>query len=304
VCVVIPTHNRLSYLQQSIASVLNQDYPRLELVVVDDGSSDGTAEWLSSVSDPRLRVVTHPEPRERSAARNAGLHATDSRWVLFLDDDDVLTPGAIRLLSSATERWPDAVAIAGRLVHFDDAGRTWSEPWVRRAWVGDLSVDCVLEPFIGPNRALLRRDVVISAGGWSEDYPPHEDYLLGLLISSSGRCGLIPDVVLKHRHHGGQSDLSAGRERAGQILNEVVSRVSPASGRRLEARFALLQQMAAVRHKDRQLSDIVSLGRAAARDRLVFRTPLTRRTVLPGLLRLIGAVALSVARRGIKRRSA
>ena len=92
VTVVIPTRNRLSLLRPTLASALAQTGVDHEVVVVDDGSTDGTADHLAAVTDPRLRVVTHSAGRGVSEARNAGLAAARFEWVAFLDDDDLWAP--------------------------------------------------------------------------------------------------------------------------------------------------------------------------------------------------------------------
>src|SRR5437016_5583373 len=85
VTVVIPTRNRLRYLEEAIESVRRQTYPNWELVVVDDASEDGTWEWLQMLVDPRIHALRQPQHRERSAARNRGLAEARGEYVLFLD---------------------------------------------------------------------------------------------------------------------------------------------------------------------------------------------------------------------------
>ena len=95
VSVVTPTRNRLSMLQQAVDSVLRQTFDAWELVVVDDASDDGTWEWLSSLSNPRIRSFRLEERGEQSRARNTGVKASTAPIVVSLDDDDLLTPTAL-----------------------------------------------------------------------------------------------------------------------------------------------------------------------------------------------------------------
>ena len=90
VSVVIPTRNRLSLLKQSVASVMVQTLSRSEVVVVDDASTDGTAEWLLAQPTERLTAIILEKNVERGAARNLGLEKSQAPFVLFLDDDDLL----------------------------------------------------------------------------------------------------------------------------------------------------------------------------------------------------------------------
>jgi glycosyltransferase involved in cell wall biosynthesis len=94
VSVVIPTHNRVFLLSQAVSCVLAQIGVRLELIVVNDGSRDGTAEWLRHLAadDRRVKVVHHTTPQLMSAARNAGIERASACWVAFCDDDDLWAP--------------------------------------------------------------------------------------------------------------------------------------------------------------------------------------------------------------------
>src|ERR1700758_225015 len=97
VSVVLPTHNRLHLLPVAIGSILRQEGVELELIVVDDGSTDGTGAWLDrlAAAEPRVKVVHHDRPRLMSGARNAGIARASSPWVAFCDDDDVWAPGKL-----------------------------------------------------------------------------------------------------------------------------------------------------------------------------------------------------------------
>jgi glycosyltransferase involved in cell wall biosynthesis len=94
VSVVIPTRNRRALLTRTLASVLAQEGVEVAVVVVDEASTDGTAEYLASL-DGRVSVVRHEQPRGVAAARNAGLERAQDEWVAFVDDDDVWAPGKL-----------------------------------------------------------------------------------------------------------------------------------------------------------------------------------------------------------------
>src|SRR5688572_2890462 len=88
VSVVIPVFNRPLAVLQAIESVLAQTVQDFELIVVDDGSDDGTPDTLAGLTDPRIRIVRHPQRRGGSAARNTGIRAAAADYVAFLDSDD------------------------------------------------------------------------------------------------------------------------------------------------------------------------------------------------------------------------
>src|SRR5918993_498800 len=92
VSVVVPTRNRSRLLASTLRSVLVQRGVELEVIVVDEGSTDNTPEMLAALDDPRVRVLRHDVPRGLSAARNRGADEARGEWVAFVDDDDLWAP--------------------------------------------------------------------------------------------------------------------------------------------------------------------------------------------------------------------
>jgi glycosyltransferase involved in cell wall biosynthesis len=118
--VVIATHNRAAALPLAIRSVLAQELDDLEVVVVDDGSTDETRQIVESITDERVRYVHQPNAGP-SAARNTGVSRSSGRFVAFLDDDDQVLPNWLRALASALDG-NAAVASCGQIV-VDSSGR-------------------------------------------------------------------------------------------------------------------------------------------------------------------------------------
>lgn len=101
VSIIIPTRNRRDLLRQALRSARAQTWPDIELVLVDEASSDGTADMMAA-EFPGVRIVRHDVPRGPGGARNAGVEVSDSDWVLFLDDDDLLHDRHIEALVDAS----------------------------------------------------------------------------------------------------------------------------------------------------------------------------------------------------------
>ncbi|HEY3485701.1 MAG TPA: glycosyltransferase, partial [Ilumatobacteraceae bacterium] len=116
VSVILPTLDRRDRLPRAAQSVLTQRYQNLELVVVDDGSRDGTADWLAGVEDPRLVVARSSKPRGEGGARNAGLERATGELIAFLDDDNAFDPDWLRSVVWFFERQPDASVVYGARV--------------------------------------------------------------------------------------------------------------------------------------------------------------------------------------------
>lgn len=103
----IPVYNGMPYLPESLESVLRQTYPHFEVVVVNDGSTDGSLEYLQSVRDPRVRVISQTNSGITTAL-NRALQEARTPWLVRLDADDVAHPERLALLSEAIERYPNA----------------------------------------------------------------------------------------------------------------------------------------------------------------------------------------------------
>ena len=119
VSVIIPTYNRAAKAARAVSSVLFQTFSDYEVIVVDDGSSDGTREALAPFGR-RIRVLSHGENRGVSAARNSGIRASQGSLVAFLDSDDYWFPEKLSTQAAFFESHPEAVACQSE------------ELWVRR----------------------------------------------------------------------------------------------------------------------------------------------------------------------------
>lgn len=120
VSVLMPTFNRADFITEAIGSALRQGDERLEVIVVDDGSTDGTAAVIARIADPRVRFIQ--QGREGApVARNRALAEARAPWCLWLDSDDVLLPGALTALRAAVEADPDVDVVYGDLLMTDAA---------------------------------------------------------------------------------------------------------------------------------------------------------------------------------------
>lgn len=204
VTVVIPTRNRLGFLCEAVDSVLSQRGVRVQLVVVDDASDDGTAGWLAARVDSRVRHVRLDASRERTVARNVGLAEATTPYVLFLDDDDLLAPKAACRLARALERHPAAPVAVGTYATFGTFG---PQEVPRRQPIGRFPVcrqmwrEILWGWYQLPGAALWRTKVLRDLGGWDEARTFAEDLELSLRVHPRA-VALVPHVVLRYRQHG------------------------------------------------------------------------------------------------------
>jgi len=208
IAVVIPTFNRAGYLATAIDSALAQTRPPDEIVVVDDGSTDNTAEVLARYG-ARVRAVRQDNGGEASA-RNRGVREAASTWIAFLDSDDAWEPEALERLEGAAARHPEVglVAMRARVMSADGTrgtrthGKKSSGPWfsTRSLLWGDAG---------GVQMPMVRRALVLAAGGFDESLPSATDCDLWLRLSFATAMIGIPEPLLLVRVH--PENLSADR---------------------------------------------------------------------------------------------
>jgi glycosyltransferase involved in cell wall biosynthesis len=172
--VVISTYNRARVVTRAIRSVLDQQGVELELVVVDDGSTDDTAKVLDELSDPRLRVV-HRANGGSSAARNSGIAAATGDWVAFLDDDDAALPGWLSCLAEMTGDGVGVVCCAAEYRSRDGALVEIARPGA------DSLFDDRTALFLAGTFA-ARADLLRSVGGFDERLACSENTDVGLRL--------------------------------------------------------------------------------------------------------------------------
>jgi glycosyltransferase involved in cell wall biosynthesis len=208
VTVVIPTRNRRDLLEEAVASALEQGGVDVEVVVVDDGSTDGTQRWLDGLANPRVRHLRLDPARERTAARNAGLACAVTPYVLFLDDDDLLAPQALRRLAGALERHRVAPVAAGTYATFGTYG---PKELPRQPTIGRLPIrrrmwrEILWGWYLLPGAGLWRTDHLRDMGGWDETRTFAEDLELSLRVHPYPMA-LVPHPVLRYRQHGRHVD--------------------------------------------------------------------------------------------------
>lgn len=201
VSVVIPTYDRIETLPRSLDSVINQTFSDWELIVVDDGSNDGTDEMvLRDYSAVRL----HRQERTGvSSARNAGGALASGEWIAFLDSDDAWLPEKLerQLSSLATE--PEL-----RLSHTDEIwirnGMRVNQPKEYAKSGGHLYRRCLRLCCICPSSVLIRKDFFEELGGFDEAFPACEDYDLWLRITAREPVHYLDQALV--RKYGGHED--------------------------------------------------------------------------------------------------
>jgi glycosyltransferase involved in cell wall biosynthesis len=198
VSVVIPCYNQARFLGQAIESVLVQTYPRSEIVVVDDGSTDRTVEVARSYD--AVRCVSRPN-QGQGAARNEGLGHISGEFVVFLDSDDRLLPYAFEVGLRCLAEHPEAAFAAGRCVALGVDGiqrRTRQDPVVERNHYLRLLANNYIWM---PGSVTFRTAIVRQVGGFKTTVSGAEDYDLYLRIARDHRIWCHDQVIAEYRQH-------------------------------------------------------------------------------------------------------
>jgi len=222
VSVVIPTFNRAAFLPSAARSALGQTLRDIEVIIVDDGSSDDTPQVVEELrrDDPRVRSVRQDQ-RGLSAARNAGLEQVRGGQVAFLDDDDLWVPHALARLR--------AVAGEGEVVGCLAVGFTSTEPALAApAILASPQVfaltpyppavsaapvalrELLLRPFFPIHAALFSTVALRAVGGFDDTLKAAEDYDLWLRLAARAPVAVLPEVLALVRTHSGQMSRALG----------------------------------------------------------------------------------------------
>src|SRR5207248_406310 len=166
ISVVIATFNQAAYLGETLESVLRQSYPEVEIIVVDDGSTDATPAVAERYGG-RIRYVRQ-ENAERGAARNAGLRLAHGAFVAFLDSDDVWLPHKLEREAAVLIAQPDVAVVYSDVELIDAAGRRLGAS-PRPSFHGHIAAQLIRWNFLMLSATLARAEAVRAAGGFSED---------------------------------------------------------------------------------------------------------------------------------------
>jgi glycosyltransferase involved in cell wall biosynthesis len=203
VTIVIPTFNRADWLEGAVASVLEQDYENLDVLVVDDGSTDATAtilERIAAGTDPARFSFIRQENAGQAAALNRGWGEARGDLVGYLSDDDRLLPGAIGRLAAELAAAEDAViSYPGyHVIDENDAVLDTIRPMAYSPLAGLRLHDTA----IGPG-ALIRKAVIEERGGWEPEFRWMGDFVLWMKLASGGRTIRVAEPLAVWRRHSG-----------------------------------------------------------------------------------------------------
>jgi glycosyltransferase involved in cell wall biosynthesis len=196
--VILPTRNRAGSLRAALDSVLDQTWRDLEVLVVDDASTDATAECLAGVTDPRVRVLRLDHPHGAGGARNAGLKAMDNDWIAFQDSDDRWLPEKLEKQLAAVEAAGNKAGFAYCRCRRSGAGVSYLFPPIHaRTVAGELFEALLGGNLVSTQTALVRRACIDAHGRFDEALPPLEDWEFFLRLSRHVKAVFVDEVLVE-----------------------------------------------------------------------------------------------------------
>jgi len=242
ISVIIPTHNRAHTLSRAVESVMKQSLPPTEIIVVDDGSTDGTAALIQE-KFPGCRYL-HQQNQGVSSARNSGIAAATGDWLAFLDSDDEWMPSKLAAQRSALESSPSI-----HLCHTEEIwirnGKRVNQMKKHAKTGGWVFQHCLPLCAISPSSVIIHRSLFEAVGLFDETLPACEDYDLWLRI-----CAFYPTLFIETPQiikHGGHED-QLSRKHWGmdrfriQALEKIIADPKLSSANQLAATEMLIKK--------------------------------------------------------------
>lgn len=202
ISVIIPVYNRREVLPRAIRSVLDQKPAPLELIVVDDGSTDGVSDWLGQ-EFPSVTVLRQGN-QGPAAARNRGLEKARGKWIAFLDSDDEWRPGKLKAQLDFFKAHPDYRIMQTEEIWIRNGKRVnpMKKHQKHGGWIYEKCLPLCL---ISPSAVMIEKSLFAETGNFDESYPACEDYELWLRIASRYPVGLLSKpFILKYGGHADQ----------------------------------------------------------------------------------------------------
>jgi glycosyltransferase involved in cell wall biosynthesis len=202
VSVVIPTYNYGRFIGETVASALAQHYSPIEIVVVDDGSTDDTQERVAAYGD-RVKYICQKN-RGVSAARNTGIRASQGELIALLDSDDLWLPEKLERQVAAWIRERDSGLVATERFAIDETGRRldYDEEHCAREDSCELTMRDLLEfPAFSPSSVMARKDALLAVGGFDEGLTAAEDMEMWVRVAARFRVLRLNATLTAQRFH-------------------------------------------------------------------------------------------------------
>lgn len=205
ISIITPSYNQADYLEQTMRSVLGQDYPQIEYLVIDGGSTDGSAELIERYAD-RLAYWVSEADSGQAEAINKGFGRAQGTYIAWLNSDDMYAPGAVAKAVAALEAAPELGMVYGDALSIDAQGRPFNRQSFQPYTLADLlAFNIICQPAV-----FMRRSALDRAGGMQQDFHYLLDHHLWIRIAQDHAIQHIPEILAYPRYHAEAKNLTGG----------------------------------------------------------------------------------------------
>lgn len=219
VSVLMLAYNVEHYISPAIQSILEQSFQGFELIIYNDGSTDGTASVVRQFSDSRIRFLDQPLNRGLAYARQLTLEAAVGKYIAILDSDDIAFTERIKLQCQFLEEHPDVILCGGNAMLIDGEGKSNGERLHPNYAAGELKVRFFFNNIFVNSSVMFRRSEALLVGGY-QDVAPVEDYDLFVRLGDVGSIYVFNEPLVYYRVHGENSS-QTGRDLAITHLRKI-----------------------------------------------------------------------------------
>jgi glycosyltransferase involved in cell wall biosynthesis len=203
VSVVMPVYNGELYLREAIDSVLNQTFSDFELLVIDDGSTDGSVEIVKTYTDPRIELIANPVNQGLRFIANQLNQLAQAEYIARMDCDDISLPHRLAKQVEYLDRHPDIAVIGAQSIYIDTKGKVTATQNIFRCPIEPSSMKWTASyecPFANPSVMFRKQVVCKELGGYDENATFAEDYEIWLrLLINNYKAANLPETLVKYR---------------------------------------------------------------------------------------------------------
>lgn len=198
VTVFMPVYNSEQYIKEALESILNQTYKNLEIVLVDDGSTDRSVEIIKSYHDDRIRLVQNEKNMGIPYTRNVGLKEAKGKYLAIMDSDDIAMPNRIERQIDYLEKNPDIDAVGSYYIQFGDVAEKKVTPKYSKP--EELKIMLMFyNPIANPSATIRMETLEKHHIKYNLDFFVAQDYQLWVQLAKVGKLEILPEFLLKYR---------------------------------------------------------------------------------------------------------
>ncbi|NEQ65644.1 MAG: glycosyltransferase [Symploca sp. SIO2D2] len=280
ISVILPVYNGEQTIRETIRSVLNQTCQDFELIIINDGSEDGTLEIIEPIQDPRIKVLSYsnagPNP-----SRNRGLVEAKGEYIAFIDADDLWTSDKLASQLQALQAHPQA-AVAYSWTDYIDASGQFLRRGSHMSLTGDVLRHLLLMNFLeSGSNPLIRQEALATVGGFDESLTHGEEWDMWLRLAAQYQFVAVPSPQVFYRVYGHSSSTKIAQLEVGclQVINKAFSQ-APESLQYLKGfsqgnlyKYLISKALAEPLERRRSLIAARFLGQAVRHDPSLLQAP-------------------------------